>query len=156
IAVDERTNMNRRLITKAAGVTKPLVIGVAGEKRYLKLRRYGLKRLRSFNRQRQAAERLKSEKRGFTLNREVTRHGGLLTELVDEMTPAAAAKANFDFTVEALDAGEVRWWLVEDYAGHGYRIGVHVEDKPRVTAALVRTNLVRPIYARSGRARTVA
>ena len=133
-----------------------MVIGVAGEKRYLKLRRYGLRRLQGFNRRRQTIERLKSEKRGFTLNREVTRHGGLLTELVDEMTPADAAKANFDLTVDALDAHEVKWWLVQDYSGHGYRIGVHVKDRPRVTTALVRRGLTMPIYVRSGRSGAVA
>lgn len=102
------------------------------------------------------ADRFRSEKRGFSIDREVVRHGGLLTELVDEMTPAAAAKTNFDFTVEALDAHGVEWWLVEDYSGHGYRIGVHLEDKPRATAALVRTQLSVPVYVRSGRSGPVA
>lgn len=102
------------------------------------------------------ADRFRSEKRGFSLDREVTRHGGLLTELVDEMTPAAAAKANFDFTVDALDSHGIRWWLVEDYSGHGYRIGVHFDDKQRVTDALVRRQLATPIYVRSGRSGTVA
>lgn len=133
-----------------------MVIGVAGEQRYLKLRRYGLKRLRSFNRRREAADRSRSEKRGFSLEREVTRHGGLLTEFVDEMIPAAAAKANFDFTVDALDSRGIRWWLVEDYSGHGYRIGVHFDDKRRVAEALVRRRLAMPIYARSDRSSPVA
>src|SRR5699024_8371265 len=122
---EERISMHRGWVTRAAGLAKTMVIGDAGEKRYLKLRRYGQRLLQGFNRRRQTIERLKSEKRGFTLNREVTRHGGLLTELVDEMTPADAAKANFDLTVDALDAHEVKWWLVQDYSGHGYRIGVH-------------------------------
>ena len=148
--------MDRDLITKAAGIAKPLVIGVAGEQRYLKLRRNGLKRLRSFSRRRQAAERFKSEKHGFSLDHEVTRHGGLLTELVDEMTPAAAARKNFDFTVEALDANGIEWWLVEDYAGHGYRIGVRFKDRTRVTGALMRTQLETPIYVRSTRSGTIA
>ncbi|MGC2942556.1 Stealth CR1 domain-containing protein [Brevibacterium sp. FAM 24638] len=133
-----------------------MVIGVAGEQRYLKLRRYGLKRLRSFNRRREEADRFRSEKSGFSLDREVTRHGGLLTELVDEMTPTAAAKANFDFTVDALDSRGIRWWLVEDYSGHGYRIGVHFDDKRRVADALVRRRLAMPIYARSDRSGPVA
>jgi len=148
--------VDRGLITKAAEIAKPLVIGVAGERRYLKLRRYGLKRLRSFNRRRAVADRFRSEKRGFSLDREVTRHGGLLTELVDEMTPAAAAKTNFDFTVDALDSHGIRWWLVEDYSGHGYRIGVHFDDKRRVADALLRRQLATPIYARSGRSGPVA
>lgn len=148
--------MDRSLITKAAGVAKPLVIGIAGEQRYLKIRRYGLKQLRSFNRRRQTADRFRSEKRGFSIEREVVRHGGLLTELVDEMTPAAAARTNFTFTIEALDAHGIEWWLVEDYSGHGYRIGVHLEDKTRVTAALMRTKLSIPIYVRSGRSGPVA
>ncbi len=86
----------------------------------------------------------------------MTHHGGLLTELVEEMTPAAAAKANFDFTVDALDSHGITWWLVEDYSGHGYRIGVHFDDKRRVAAALVRRQLATPIYARSGRSGPVA
>src|SRR5699024_7506832 len=148
---DERISMHRGWVTRAAGVAKPMVIGVAGEKRCLKLRRYGLRRLQGFNRRRQTIERLKSEKRGFTLNREVTRHGGLLSGRVDEMTPADAGKANFDLTVDALGAHEVKWWLVQDYSGHGYRIGVHVKDRPRVTTALVRRGLTMPIYVRSAR-----
>jgi hypothetical protein len=108
-----------------------------------------LKRLRSFNRRRQAAERLRSEKRGFSTRREVTRHAGLLTEVVDEMTPARAAEANFEFTIESLDAHNVKWWLVQDYVGHGYRVGVHFEDKARVFGALLPTQLDAPIYVRS-------
>ena len=148
--------MGRDLITRAAGIAKPLVIGLAGEQRYLKLRRNGLKQLRSFNRRKQAAERSRSEKHGFTITCEVTRHEGLLTELVEVMTPTAAAQANFDFTVETLDANRIEWWLVEDYAGHGYRIGVHAGDSTRVANALERMKLRTPIYVRSGRSGPIA
>lgn len=86
----------------------------------------------------------------------MTRHAGLLTELVDEMTPAAAAKRNFDFTVNALDACGVQWWLVEDYSGHGYRIGVQAADKQPVVGALRRTQLTTPIYVRSSRSGPIA
>lgn len=72
------------------------------------------------------------------------------------MTPSAAAQANFDFTVETLDKSGIGWWLVEDYAGHGYRIGVHAEDRTRVANALEQKNLDIPIYVRSTRSGPIA
>lgn len=72
------------------------------------------------------------------------------------MTPSAAAQANFDFTVEVLDANRIEWWLVEGYAGHGYRIGVHAGDSTRVANALERKRLGTPIYVRSGRSGPIA
>ena len=72
------------------------------------------------------------------------------------MTPSAAAQENFDFTVEALEANRIEWWLVEDYAGLGYRIGVHAGDSTRVANALERMKLRTPIYVRSGRSGPIA
>jgi hypothetical protein len=72
------------------------------------------------------------------------------------MTPARAAEANFDYTIQSLDARNVKWWLVQDYLGHGYRIGVHFEDKARVLDALVRPQMDIPIYVRSANSGPVA
>lgn len=148
--------MQRRLVTTAASYTKPIIIRVAGERRYLELRRTGFKTLRKFNKRRRRTQRQRSEKAGFSLKHEVTRHGGLLNEIVETMTPAKAAEANFQFVTDALDAKSVEWWLVEDYSGHGYRVGVDFESKPRAAAALMRPQTDTPIYVKAPQTGAVA
>lgn len=141
--------MQRGIVTTAASFTKPLIIRVAGEHRYLKLRRTGFKTLRKFDKGRQSVQRQRSEKTGFAIDREVTRHKGLLNEVVEAMTPAKAAEANFRFVIDALDAENIKWWLVEDYSGHGYRIGVDFESKSQAAAALIRPQIGTPVYVRA-------
>lgn len=148
--------MQRRIATTAASYTKPIIIGLAGERRYLKLRRTGFKTLRKIDRHRRSIQRHRSERTGFSLEQEVTRHGGLLNEVVDTMTPAKAAEANFQFVTDSLDAHNIQWWLVEDYSGHGYRIGVDNDAKAAAAAALMRPRVDTPIYVKTPETGAVA
>lgn len=148
--------MRRRIFTTTASYTKPVIIRVAGERRYLKLRRVGFKTLRKLDKRRRKTQRKRSEKTGFSLGQEVTRHGDLLNEVFETMTPAKAAEANFRFVTDALDLRDIQWWLIEDYSGHGYRIGVDYKTKPEAAAALNRTGIDTPIYVKSPETGAVA
>ena len=148
--------MQRRIATTAASYTKPIIIGLAGERRYLKLRRTGFKALRKLDKRRRQTQRRRSERTGFSIDHEVARHGDLLNEMVETMTPTKAAEANFRFVADALDAASVEWWLVEDYCGHGYRIGVDFESKSRAAAALMRPRIDTPIYVKAPETGAVA
>ena len=148
--------MQNGLSATLAGLAKPVIIRVSGEQRYLRLRRSGLKALRTVNRRRGQIQRRRSEKNGFALTQEIGRHGDLLHVLVDTMSPPQAAQENFDFVADALDARDIEWWLVEDYAGHGYRIGVRDELKPLVASALIQPRPASPIYVKSQQSTAVA
>ena len=141
--------MRRGLAKVVAGYAKPIVIKLSGERRYLKLRRCAFQAIRRFDRQLRKLDRLRSEKKGFSLSFEVVRHGGLLTQIVDVMTPPRAAEENFQFVIDTLEAINIEWWLVEDYAGHGYRIGARSESKPQVGAAFTLSGLGVPIYVKA-------
>ncbi|WP_346037095.1 stealth family protein [Brevibacterium picturae] len=101
-------------------------------------------------------ERRVSERTGFSLEHEVSRHGDLLNLLVESMTPMQAAEENFTFVTEALDSRGIEWWLVEDYAGRGYRIGTREESKPLVAAALMRPKVTIPMYVKAPQSTAVA
>lgn len=148
--------MRGGLGTALVGLVKPIAIKVSGERGYLKLRRAGLAKLRQLGKSKHKAQRRLSERNGFSLESDVTRHGDLLNLLVGSMTPAQAALENFEFVADALDSRKIEWWLVEDYAGRGYRIGVKFESKPLVAAALTRPTVNVPIYAKSPLSTAVA
>lgn len=148
--------MQRGLGTTLVGLVKPMVIKVSGERRYLKLRRSGLAKLRQLDKGRRKAERRLSERNGFSLEHDVTRHGDLLNLLVESMTPAQAALENFEFVADALDSRNIEWWLVEDYGGRGYRIGVREDAKTLVAAALMRPKANVPIYVKAPQSTAVA
>ena len=152
----KKDDVRRELGTALVGFAKPIVIRASGEKRYLKLRRSGLRALRRLGKSKRQAERRLSERNGFSLEHEAIRHGDLLNLLVDEMTPAQAAFENFEFVANALDAQNIDWWLVEDYSGHGYRIGAREESKPAVAAALMRSKIGTPIYVKASQSTAVA
>ncbi|MGO2861524.1 MAG: stealth family protein [Brevibacterium sp.] len=148
--------MRRELVTAVAGYAKPVVIKVSGEKRYLKLRRKGLRILSRLDRRRRQLARRRSEQSGFAIRREVTRHGDLLNELVDELIPPHAAEQSFRLVVDALDDADIEWWLVEDFSGHGYRIGVRTEYKEQVGTALATPGSGEPIYVKAPQTGAVA
>ncbi|SMX89786.1 stealth family protein [Brevibacterium antiquum] len=148
--------MRNGLGATLVGLAKPVIIRASGEQRYLRLRRSGLKALRSVNRRRGQVQRRRSEKNGFALTKEIGRHGDLLHELVDTMSPPQAAQENFDFVADALDARDIEWWLVEDYSGRGYRIGVRDESKALVASALMCPSASTPAYVKSHQSTAVA
>lgn len=148
--------MQNGLGATLVGLAKPVIIRASGEQRYLRLRRSGLKALRTVNRRRGHIQRRRSEKNGFALTEEIGRHGDLLHVLVDTMSPPQAAQENFDFVADALDARDIEWWLVEDYSGHGYRIGVREESKTLVASALMRPSASTPSYVKSQQSTAVA
>lgn len=152
----KKDDVRRGLGTTLVGFVKPIVIKVSGERKYLKLRRSGLTKLSQLDKRRRKAVRRLSERNGFSLEGDVARHGDLLNLLVPSMTPEQAALENFEFVADALDSRKIEWWLVEDYAGRGYRIGAREESKPLVAAALMRPKANIPIYVKGPQSTAVA
>lgn len=148
--------MRSNLGTALVGLIKPIVIRTSGEKRYLKFRRSALGKLRKIDKRKRKVERRASERSGFSLEHDVARHSDLLNLLVDSMTPAQAALENFEFVADALDSRRIDWWLVEDYAGRGYRIGTREESKQLVAAALMQPKVDVPVYVKSPQSTAVA